>query len=107
MKLNAALLALAVAAAPLAVPAVARAQSAAEHAAAGDRERMDPAAARAHFEAALASEPNNFDALFKASRAAVDAGSASGDVNTGRALYKKAEQYARRAVQVSPTQADG
>jgi tetratricopeptide (TPR) repeat protein len=105
MKLRASLLALAVAAAI--VPVAARAQSAAEHVAMGDRERMDPAAALAHFEAALAVEPNNYDALFKASRAAVDAGSASGDVNTGRALYRRAEQYARRAVQVNPGHADG
>jgi tetratricopeptide (TPR) repeat protein len=107
MKLRAALLAFALCAAPVAVPTSARAQSAAEHVALGDRERMDPAAALAHFEAALAAEPNNYEALFKASRAAVDAGSASGDVAAGGALYKKGEQYARRAVQLNPGHADG
>src|SRR5688500_2316001 len=106
MKLRAALFALAVAA-PLALPVAARAQSAAEHVTLGDRERMDAAAALAHYEAALAAEPNNYEALHKASRAAVDAGKASGDVNAGRALYKRAEQYARRAVQVNPGHPDG
>jgi FimV-like protein len=107
MKLRAALFAAVVCLAPLALPAAARAQSAAEHVAMGDRERMDPAAALAHFEAALAAEPNNYEALYKASRAAVDAGKASGDVNAGRALYRKAEQFARRAVQVNPGHPDG
>ena len=63
-----------------AVPAAARAQgSAAEHVAAGDRDRAaNPAAALKHYEAALAADPNSYDALWRASVAAIDLGEVNG-----------------------------
>jgi tetratricopeptide (TPR) repeat protein len=109
MKLRAVLIALTVCAAPAVLPhASARAQTPAEHIAAGDKDRnMEPAGALKHFEAALAAEPNNYEALYKAADAAVQAGQLATDQEAGRALYKKAEAYARRAVQVNPNDAEG
>jgi tetratricopeptide (TPR) repeat protein len=109
MKLRRVLLALTLAVAAPALSATAGTQqtAAAAHIEAGDRERLDAAAALRHYEAALAAEPNNYEALYKAARAAVDAGKASGEVEAGRALYRKAEGYARHAVQVNPADAEG
>ncbi|AHG90255.1 hypothetical protein J421_2718 [Gemmatirosa kalamazoonensis] len=109
MTLRAALLALALWTVPALHASVARAQSVAEHIAAGDRDRdTNPASALAHFDAALAAEPNNFDALIKAADAAVEAGQLStNDRDARTAMYHRAEQYARRAVQVSPDSAEG
>jgi tetratricopeptide (TPR) repeat protein len=106
MKPRAILFALALGLAPIAVPA-ARAQTAAEHIAAGDKERRDAATALKHFEAALAAEPNNYEALWKASLNAVDVGEVAPDKARQTALYKQGEQFARRAVQVNPNGADG
>src|SRR5207302_4207051 len=89
------------------VPGAVRAQSVAEHIAASDREKMDPAAALHQFEAALALEPNNYEALYKASEWAVDAGQLATDRNAMNALYKRGEDYARHAIQVNPTDAEG
>lgn len=101
MKLRTALLSLALA------PALAFAQSPAEHIALGDKDRMDPNGALRHYEAALAAEPNNYAALHKAAGAAVEAGQTNTDVQAGRALYKRAEDYAKRAVQANPNDAEG
>ncbi|MGZ8377089.1 MAG: hypothetical protein ACXW61_01525 [Gemmatirosa sp.] len=88
-------------------PAV-HAQSAAEHVAMGDRERANnPASALKHYEAALASDARSFDALTKASTAAVDAGEAATDAGRRTTLYKSGEQYARRAVEANPAHAEG
>jgi tetratricopeptide (TPR) repeat protein len=106
MKPRAILFALVLGLAPIAVPA-ARAQTAAEHIAAGDKERGDAAAALRHFEAALAAEPNNYEALWKASLNVVDVGEVAPDKARQAALYKQGEQFARRAVQVNPNGADG
>jgi tetratricopeptide (TPR) repeat protein len=105
MRLRATALALAIALIPITAP---RAQTTpAEHIAAGDHSRMDPAAELAHYEAALAEAPNNYEAMYKASWAAVDAGLMSSDAAAARALYSKAESYARRAIQLNPQGADG
>ena len=99
----------ALAAAPLAVaPPALRAQTAAEHVATGDRERdANPAAALAEYEAALKADPNNYDALSRGAYAAVEAGKAAGDKAKSTQLYNTAEQMARRAVQLRPTDAEG
>ena len=92
----------------LAAPAAARAQAPAEHVAMGDRERAsNPASALKHYEAALAAEARSYDALVKASGTAIDAGEASTDAARRTALYRSGEQYARRAVEVRPGDAEG
>jgi hypothetical protein len=107
MKLRVTLSALLACAVAVSAPLTVRAQSTAEHIAAGDREKLDPSAALKHYEAVLATEPNNYDALQKAAGAAVDAGMLASDDKTRDALYKKAEGYARRAVAVNGADADG
>ena len=110
MNLRTAVLAAALCAA---VPAMAPfraalAQSATEHVAIGDRERAtNPASALRHYEAALAAEPASYEALWRASIAAVDAGETTADGGRQGALYKSGEQYARRAVQANPNDANG
>lgn len=78
--------------------------SGSEHIALGDREtdRFNSAAALAQYEAAIAAEPRNGEALGKASRAAVDLGEQAADATQARSLFRKGEQYARRAVEASP-----
>lgn len=75
-------------------------QSAAEHIANGNRElaEFNSAEALKHFEAALAVDPTNAEALGKASRTAVDVG--EGEQNRARrdSLYRLGERYARAAV---------
>ncbi len=107
MKLRSALAAAALALASAVAAPVARAQSPAEHVAMGDRERFtNPTSALRHYEAALASDPRNYDALAKASVAAVDVGeAASGGQRTQ--LYRSGELYARRAMEARPNDAEG
>ena len=106
MKCRAVLFALVLGLAPIAVPA-AHAQSAAEHIAVGDRDRGDAAASLKHYQAALATEPNNYDALWKASLAAVDLGESTQDKARQMSLYRDGQDYARRAVQVKPNDPQG
>src|SRR5690349_3804941 len=84
----------------LAAPAAAaRAQTPAEHVALGDRDftaRNAPSALK-HYEAALTADPKSYDALWKASRSAVDVGEATSDKAQQTQYYKNAELYARRA----------
>lgn len=97
-------------AAPTVVPRMTQAQgTAAEHVAAGDREydRHDAPAALAQFEAALALEPKRYDALWKASRSAVDVGESTKDEQRQHALYRSGETYARRATAVNARDAEG
>lgn len=110
MKIRSALAAVAFCTAAAALPATpALAQSAAEHVAMGDREHasMKPADALKHYEAALAADPKDYEALWKASRDAVDVGEAQTDAARRTQLYKSAELYARRAVAVKPGDAEG
>lgn len=97
------------AAAPfLTVPVVARAQSAAEHVAMGDKERFsNPTSALKHYDAALTAEPNNYEALCHASVAAVDAGEGAANAAQRTAYYRQGELYARRAMQARPNDAEG
>ena len=92
-----------------AVAAPARAQTAAEHIAMGDRDHaaMNSAAALRHYEAAAQLEPKNYEALWKASRDAIDAGEFNRDASQRTQLYKTSELYARRAVEANPQDAEG
>ncbi|GJG85101.1 hypothetical protein tb265_02820 [Gemmatimonadetes bacterium T265] len=106
--LLAAVLAVAPVVVPAALPSAARAQTAAEHVAIADRERaMNPADALAHYEAALKTDPNDFDALTKAAYAAIESGQGAPDKDQQRALYKQGEALARRAIQARPNAAEG
>jgi tetratricopeptide (TPR) repeat protein len=93
----------------VALARTAGAQAAADNIAAGDREyaALKPAAALPHYEAAVAAEPQNYEALWKASRTAVDVGELEASAETRRQIYKNAEQYARRAVAANPADAEG
>lgn len=89
----------------LVLPVMAGAQSsAADHLSRGDRETeaFNPVAALAEYEAAIAVDPRNGEALGKASRAAVDIGEQVTDAARRTELFRKGEQYGRRAVEASP-----
>lgn len=92
-----------------AAPAAALAQGAVEQVAFGDREHgaMNATAALARYEAAIAADPSSYEALWKASREAVDIGEFTRDEAQRKALYQKAEGYARRAVAAEPGDAEG
>ncbi|HEX8943386.1 MAG TPA: hypothetical protein VF785_09630 [Gemmatimonadaceae bacterium] len=101
-------LVIAVIATVLSVARAAHGQSAAEHIALGDRDHaaLNPAGALKHYEAALALDPNNSDALTKAAYDAVDLGEFNPNADQQTALYRSAEQYARRAVAANPGSAE-
>jgi tetratricopeptide (TPR) repeat protein len=92
-----------------ALPSSATAQSAAEHIALGDREHaaMNAPAALQHYEAAIKVEPKNYEALWKATREAVDVGEFNPSAAERDRLYSLAELYARRAVDANPNDAEG
>lgn len=92
----------------LSVAHVAHSQSAGEHIALGDRDHAALALAGAlkHYEAALAVDPNNYDALIKAAYDAVDLGEFNPNADQRAALYRSAEQYARRAVAANSDDAE-
>ncbi|MDQ3949373.1 MAG: hypothetical protein M3282_03420 [Gemmatimonadota bacterium] len=85
------------------------AQTVAEHVAAGDREQasMNTTAALRHYQAAVAADSTNYEALWKAARTAIDVGEAETNPASRKATYKSAEQYARRAVAANPRDAEG
>jgi tetratricopeptide (TPR) repeat protein len=97
-----------IAAAILAAP-VLHAQAAAEHIALGDREHaaMNSPAALEHYKAALEQDPASYEALWKASRNAVDLGEYEKDETKRSAYFKEAELFARRAVEANPRDAEG
>lgn len=78
------------------------AQTAAEHIVLGDRDRgaMNAASALRHYQAAIQTDVNNAEALWRASREAIDLGEF--DDAKRDSLYQLGEQYARRAVQADP-----
>jgi tetratricopeptide (TPR) repeat protein len=88
---------------------IAGAQTAADHIALGDKEyvAMTAPAALAHYEAAIKEDPKNFEALWKASRSAVDLGSYERNDEKRAMYFKNAELYARRAVEAKPADAEG
>ena len=91
------------------LPAQLLAQSATDHIALGDKEHAaaNAPAALHHYEEALKMEPRSYDALCKATREAVDVGEYNSDERERDRLYTVAEQYARRAVEVNPADAQG
>jgi len=107
----------AVIAAALCLPAPAFAQSAADgsapaasaHVALGDSAYAagNSAAALQHYEAALAADSTNYEALWKASRSAVDLGEAATDGKQRDAYYKQGTRFARRAVAANASDAEG
>jgi FimV-like protein len=99
----------AVVAAALCLAPAAFAQSPADHIALGDKEyaARNAAGALQHYEAALTADSTNYEALWKASREAVDVGEATADEAQRTELYRRGEQYARRAVKANPNDADG
>ncbi|HEX2781353.1 MAG TPA: hypothetical protein VHM30_17760 [Gemmatimonadaceae bacterium] len=91
------------------IAAPAGGQTAAQHIAMGDslHAAMNPAAALKHYEAAIAIEPKNYDALTKAARDAVDVGEYDPNKDTRTAMFKSGELYARRAIEANPQGAEG
>jgi len=89
------------------------AQSASAHIALGDRAyaAQHPAAALAEYKLAIAAQPSNVSALWKASNAAVAVGefpsvaNGSDTVAVRATYYKQAEEYARNAVSVDSASA--
>ena len=97
MNMRALFLAATVVTAPLS------AQTAAEHIVMGDRDHaaMNAAGALGHYQAAIQADANNAEALWRASREAIDLGEF--DDARRDSLYQLGEQYARRAVQANGT----
>jgi len=91
------------------VASVAGAQTAADHISLGDKEyvAMNAAAALQHYEEAIKLDSKNYEALWKASRSAVDLGSYERNDDKREAYFKEAELDARRAVEASPGDAEG
>ena len=93
----------------LLVASIARGQTAADHIALGDKEyvAMNAPAALQHYEEAIKLDPRNYEALWKASRSAVDLGSFERDDDKRAAYFKTAEADARLAVEAKPGDAEG
>jgi len=94
------------AAAMLSITQVAQGQSATEHIALGDKEytAMNLGAALQHYEAAVAADSSNVEALWKASNAAVDLGEFN-DAER-QSYYARGEQLGRLAVKADPQSAN-
>ena len=92
----------------LAAGRLAHGQTATEHIAAGDRDHSarNAQGALAHYEAALALDSTNSDALIKAAYEAVDLGEFTANPEQRASLYRSGEHYARRAVAANPRSAE-
>lgn len=90
-------------------PARVAAQTAAEHIAMGDKDHlaMHAPVALHHYEEAIKADPKSYEALWKATREAVDVGEYNSDDKERERLYATAELYARRAVDVNASDAEG
>lgn len=77
--------------------------------AAGDRafEEQQVAAALAQFESAIAADSTHYEALWKASRSAVDLAEYEPNAGRKQALFEQAERHARRAVAVNAEDSEG
>ena len=84
------------------------AQGVSTHVAEGDRAHaaLDASGALAQYERALAIEPRNYEALWKAARDAVDLGETLADATRRLEYYRRGERYARDAVAVNPADAE-
>jgi len=110
MKLRIASLSLLVLAGPtIHAQAAPHTMTAAEHVVIGDREHaaMNAPVALRHYEAALKVDSMNFDALVDAAREAADIGENNPSKDAQDSLFKRAEQYARRAVAAKPNDPEG
>ena len=85
------------------------AQSVADRIAQGDSAHtaMSPAFALAHYKAALAIDSMSYEALWKASRDAVDLGEFNPDEAQRTAYFAEGEKYARRAVAAKADDPEG
>ncbi len=79
------------------------------HVAAGDKEyaALNATAALSSYEAAINGDPKNYEALWKASRSAMDLGSYDVTGEQRMKLFSSGELYARRAVAANPSGAEG
>lgn len=93
----------------LAAAGAVRAQTVDEEIRAGDRayDARDLTTALDRYAKAIAAEPKNYEALWKASRTSIDLGFPASTAATRNALFSSAEQYARRAVAANPGDAEG
>jgi tetratricopeptide (TPR) repeat protein len=94
----------------LAMPALsAGAQSAAALVARGDTayDARNATAALDAYQKALAIDPNDYDALWRAARSQVDLALTESDADKRNAMYKAAQDESAHAVQVNPSGADG
>ena len=87
---------------------LAHGQSAVDHIAAGDRDHAarNAQGALAQYEAALALDSMNSDALIKAAYEAVDLGEFTENADQRTSLFRRGEHYARRAVAANPRSAE-
>lgn len=67
---------------------------------------LHPAEALKHYEAAAAADSTSYAALWKASRSAADLAEFEPARGKQTGLFRTAEQYARRAIQVNPHDAE-
>ena len=79
-----------------------------EHVSRGDDAyaALRPVDAVAHFEAAVAEDSTDYQALWKASRSLADLAEYEGDKGNRAAMYRRAERLARLAVAVKPDDAE-
>lgn len=93
----------------LGVPVLAPAQTPTERIAQGDQSHAarNASVALGQYEAAITAAPASYEALWKASREAVDLGEFLPDATRRAELYRRAESYARRAVEANATDAEG
>lgn len=86
-----------------------RAQAGSEQVIAGDRAyaALEIPAALEHYQKAIVADPRNYEALWKAARAAMDLGIPAPDAAKRTSFYSTAEQYGRKAVAVNPGDAEG
>ena len=93
----------------LSAGAIARGQTAGALVALGDADHAarNATGALQHYEAALAADPNDYDALVKAAYEAVQLGEFDPNADHRTSLYRSAEQYARRAVAANPRNPEG
>lgn len=93
----------------LAAGGAVRSQTVDEEIRAGNRayDARDLTTALDRYEKAIAAEPKSYEALWKASRTAIDLGRPASTAAKRNALFSSAEQYARRAVAANPGDAEG